>query len=124
MMDMDERQVPLRLDLEDDGAEEDEAMADRGAFERDYADERSWEELQEDESGMLRNPLDVADQQRQHRKRMAAMAGPHIQRGIIRYVYVLLDFSRVSEPHTFSCCRVDEFSSSECRGYAHVNRHH
>jgi len=99
MMDVDERQVPLRLDLEDDGAEEDEAMADRGAFERDYADERSWEELQEDESGMLRNPLDVADQQRQHRKRMAAMAGPHIQRGIIRYVYVLLDFSRVSDPH-------------------------
>lgn len=87
-------EVPLRLDMEDDGAEEDEAMADRGAFERHYADERSWEELQEDESGMLR-PLDVADQQRQHRKRMAAMAGPHIQRGIIRYVYLLLDFSRV-----------------------------
>lgn len=99
-MDVDEREVPLRLDLEDDGAEEDEAMADRGAFERHYADERSWEELQEDESGMLR-PLDVADQQRQHRKRMAAMAGPHIQRGIIRYLYVLLDFSRVSGPHVF-----------------------
>ncbi|KAG0582307.1 hypothetical protein M758_3G047500 [Ceratodon purpureus] len=93
MMDVDER--PLRLDVDDDGAEEDEAMADRGAFERHYADERSWEELQEDESGMLR-PLDVAQQQRQHRKRMAAMAGPHIQRGIIRYVYVLLDFSRAA----------------------------
>jgi transcription initiation factor TFIIH subunit 2 len=97
MMEVDERQAPLRLDLDDDGdgADEDEAMADRGAFERHYADERSWEELQEDESGMLR-PVDVAQQQRQHRKRMAAMAGPHIQRGIIRYLYVLLDFSRVS----------------------------
>ena len=93
-MDVDQR----RLDVDDDGADEDEVMADRGAFERDYADERSWEELQEDESGMLR-PLDVVQQQRQHRKhRLAAMAGPHIQRGIIRYVYVLLDFSRVSGP--------------------------
>lgn len=97
MMDTGEREAPLRLDVDDDGQDEDEAMADRGAFERHYADERSWEELQEDESGMLR-PLDVAQQQRQHRKRMAAMAGPRIQRGIIRYVYVLLDFSRVSRP--------------------------
>lgn len=91
-MDMDEREVPLQLDFEDDGVEEDEPMADRGAFERQYADERSWEELQEDESGMLR--VDVAQQQRQHRKRMSAMAGPRIQRGIIRYLFVLLDFSR------------------------------
>lgn len=93
MMDMDEREVPLQLDFEDDGVEEDEPMADRGAFERQYADERSWEELQEDESGMLR--VDVAQQQRQHRKRMSAMAGPRIQRGIIRYLFVLLDFSRL-----------------------------
>jgi transcription initiation factor TFIIH subunit 2 len=81
--------------MEEDGLEDaEDDGGDREAYERAYADERSWEELQEDESGLLR-PLDVAQQQRQHRKRVAAMAGPHIQRGIIRYLYLMLDLSRV-----------------------------
>ncbi len=81
--------------VEDDGdVEAEEAGRDMEAYERAYADDRSWEDLQEDESGRLR-VVDVAQQQRQHRKRVAAMAGAHIQRGIIRYLYLLVDLSRV-----------------------------
>ena len=89
--------------MEEDGVEDaEDDGGDREAYERAYADERSWEELQEDESGLLR-PLDVAQQQRQHRKRVAAMAGPHIQRGIIRYLYLMLDLSRVCPPSLRLC---------------------
>ncbi|CAA6666438.1 unnamed protein product [Spirodela intermedia] len=71
-----------------------------------YADERSWESLQEDESGLLR-PIDTKTfQHAQYRRRLllrtAAAAGdsgsaaPRIQRGLIRYLYVVIDFSRAA----------------------------
>ena len=64
------------------------------AWERAYADERSWESLQEDESGLLRS-FDKAEQQRQHRRRIQTVVASRIQRGIIRYLYIVVDMSRV-----------------------------
>lgn len=88
-------QPAVALDVEDEGDVDGEDVGgDMEAWERAYADDRSWEVLEEDDRGLLR-PVDVAQQQRQHRKRVAAMAGPHIQRGIIRYLYLLVDLSRV-----------------------------
>lgn len=84
------------LNLDDDGDMEGEDDGDGGmeAWERAYADERSWETLQEDEDGRLR-PVDVVQQQREQRRRLHSIAAPHIQRGIIRYLYLVVDFSRV-----------------------------
>ncbi|CAM6040441.1 unnamed protein product [Sphagnum compactum] len=94
------------LSVEDDGdVEAEEAGRDMEAYERAYADDRSWEDLQEDESGRLR-VVDVAQQQRQHRKRVAAMAGAHIQRGIIRYLYLLVDLSRAAGEMDFRPSRM------------------
>ncbi|KAK3238929.1 General transcription factor IIH subunit 2 [Cymbomonas tetramitiformis] len=72
----------------------DEAAAEREAYERAYADERSWEELEEDEHGILR-PIDHSAQQRLKRQRLVdAAQSARIRRGMIRYVYLVLDVSR------------------------------
>ncbi|KAJ6835088.1 putative general transcription factor IIH subunit 2 [Iris pallida] len=87
------------------GEEEEEEEEDEGggleAWERAYADERSWESLQEDESGLLR-PVDTKTlAHAQYRRRLLqrstpAAAAARIQKGLIRYVYVVLDFSRAA----------------------------
>lgn len=92
---------------DDEEEDEEEGVEGEGlaAWERAYADERSWESLQEDESGLLR-PIDTKTlQHAQYRRRLllrtaaaagdSASAGPRIQRGLIRYLYVVIDFSRV-----------------------------
>lgn len=81
-------------DEEDDDVDDGEGLE---AWERAYADERSWESLQEDESGMLR-PIDsTALQHAQYRRRLrsTASATARIQKGLIRYLYVVIDLSRV-----------------------------
>ncbi|KAI5072230.1 hypothetical protein GOP47_0012336 [Adiantum capillus-veneris] len=89
---------------EEDDADEDNDAEDGGrgreAWERAYADDRSWEALQEDESGLLR-PFDKAEQQRQHRRRIQAAVGTRIQRGIIRYLYLVIDMSRAAAEMDF-----------------------
>ncbi|XP_078441800.1 general transcription factor II H2 [Wolffia australiana] len=88
---------------EEDEEEEEEEEGAEGdglaAWERAYADERSWESLQEDESGLLR-PIDTKTlQHAQYRRRLllrTATGAARIQRGLIRYLYVVLDFSRAA----------------------------
>ncbi|DBA94955.1 TPA: hypothetical protein ACH3X1_002481 [Trebouxia sp. C0004] len=82
--------------MEDEQAEEDEALADMNAFNREYENDNSWEQLQEDEYGHLR-PLDVREEQRAKRRRLlSAAASAHIRRGMIRYLTVVLDMSRAA----------------------------
>ncbi|KAG1354791.1 hypothetical protein COCNU_07G009030 [Cocos nucifera] len=88
---------------DDDDEEEEEENGGQGmeAWERAYADERSWEALQEDESGLL-HPIDTKTLvHAQYRRRLllrsaaASSAAPRIQKGLIRYLYVVIDLSRV-----------------------------
>lgn len=73
--------------MEDELAEDEEALADMGAFNREYENDNSWEQLQEDEYGHLR-PLDVREEQRAKRKRLlSAAASARIRRGMIRYCW-------------------------------------
>lgn len=100
------------MDEDGDGDAEEQGR-DMEAWEKAYAEDRSWEALTEDASGLLL-AVDVTQQQRQHRRRFAASKGPRIQRGIIRYVFVVCDFSRVSSaplllPARFSPARNVEF---------------
>ncbi|XP_074581481.1 general transcription factor IIH subunit 2 [Curcuma longa] len=83
---------------DDDDEEEDERGLE--AWERAYADERSWEHLQEDESGLLR-PIDTktlvhAQYRRRLLQKSAASAASRIQKGLIRYLYLIIDLSRAA----------------------------
>ncbi|CAL9154581.1 unnamed protein product [Musa hybrid cultivar] len=85
---------------EDDEEEEDEDERGMEAWERAYADERSWEDLQEDESGLLR-PIDTktlvhAQYRRRLLQKSAASAASRIQKGLIRYLYLVVDLSRAA----------------------------
>ncbi|XP_011089329.1 general transcription factor IIH subunit 2 [Sesamum indicum] len=79
--------------------EEDDDDADgrgRDAWERTYADERSWESLQEDESGLLR-PIDNKSlYHAQYRRRLRTTTAARIQKGLIRYLYIMIDLSRAA----------------------------
>lgn len=84
--------------------EEDENGRGLDAWERAYADDRSWESLQEDESGLLR-PIDNktlyhAQYHRRLRSLSSASTGAWIQKGLIRYLYIVIDLSRVSKIFT------------------------
>lgn len=88
---------------EDDEEEEEDDNEGKGvdAWERAYADERSWEDLQEDESGLLR-PIDTKTLvHAQYRKRLllrssaGGSVASRIQKGLIRYIYIVIDLSRV-----------------------------
>lgn len=90
-----------RKNQEDDEEDEEEETGDGRvleAWERAYADDRSWEALQEDESGLLR-PIDTKNLvHSQYRRRLllrSAAAAARIQKGLIRYLYVVIDLSRV-----------------------------
>lgn len=75
--------------------EDEESGRGREAWERTYADERSWESLQEDESGLLR-PIDNKTlSHAQYRRRLRTATAARVQKGLIRYLYIIIDFSRV-----------------------------
>lgn len=100
------RGKPLDREEEDD-EDEDNDMA---AWERAYVDERSWESLQEDESGLLR-PIDNKTlYHSQYRRRIrsisSAAAAARIQKGLIRYLYVVMDFSRAASETDFRPSRM------------------
>ncbi|XP_072957605.1 general transcription factor IIH subunit 2 [Typha angustifolia] len=87
---------------DDDDEEEDNDGNVMEAWERAYADERSWEALQEDESGLLR-PIDTKTLvHAQYRRRLlqrsstSSLASARIQKGLIRYLYVVIDLSRAA----------------------------
>ncbi|XP_038979099.1 general transcription factor IIH subunit 2-like isoform X2 [Phoenix dactylifera] len=101
-------------DDEEEEEEEEEENGVRGmeAWERAYADERSWEALQEDESGLLR-PIDTKTLvHAQYRRRLllrsaaASSAAPRIQKGLIRYLYVVIDLSRAASEMDFRPSRM------------------
>ncbi|KAJ9555591.1 hypothetical protein OSB04_010205 [Centaurea solstitialis] len=85
---------------EDDDDDEDGNERDLEAWERAYADERSWESLQEDESGLLRPIDNQALHHAQYRRRLrslsSASAASRIQKGLIRYLYLVIDLSRAA----------------------------
>lgn len=87
------------VDLEEDDGEDLRAGEEaRGlaAFEREYEDDHSWEDLEEDEYGNLRAP-DRSEEQRARRRRLLSAAqSARIRRGMIRYVQVVLDLSRAA----------------------------
>lgn len=96
------------VDDDDDDDDDDKEQDDDGrgegldAWERAYADERSWESLQEDESGLLR-PIDPQTfHYAQYRRRLLLRSSAEqessslrIQKGLIRYLYIVIDLSRV-----------------------------
>ena len=77
-------------DLDEDGLD---------AWERAYTDERSWEALQEDESGLLRPIDNKAIFHAQYRRRLRSLSSTattaRIQKGLIRFLYIVVDLSRV-----------------------------
>lgn len=89
----------LNGDAEEDDEEEDEINGGLEAWERSYADDRSWEALQEDESGLLRPIDNSAVYHAQYRRRLRARSlsatSSRIQKGLIRYLYIIIDLSRV-----------------------------
>ena len=84
---------------EEEDDEDDNLNGGLEAWERSYADDRSWEALQEDESGFLR-PIDNsafyhAQYRRRLRDRSLVATTARIQKGLIRYLYIVIDLSRV-----------------------------
>ncbi|KAF6156208.1 hypothetical protein GIB67_030211 [Kingdonia uniflora] len=80
---------------------------DLEAWERAYADDRSWESLQEDDSGFLLH-IDTNilhhDQYRRHLRSVSAT--PRIQKGLIRYLYLVIDLSKAAGEMDFKPSRM------------------
>lgn len=88
------KDAEMNFNREEDEEDDDDGRG-REAWERTYADERSWESLQEDESGLLR-PIDNKTlYHAQYRRRLRTTAAARIQKGLIRFLYVVIDLSRV-----------------------------
>ncbi|KAL3518354.1 hypothetical protein ACH5RR_020943 [Cinchona calisaya] len=85
-----------RGEEEEEEDEDEENGRVRDAWERTYADERSWESLQEDESGLLRPIDNKAIQHAQYRRRLRTATTARIQKGLIRYLYIIIDLSRAA----------------------------
>eukprot|EP00898_Chlorokybus_atmophyticus_P003211 jgi/Chlat1/3891/Chrsp26S04175 len=96
--------------VEEDGeVDPEEAAEELEAWERQYADERSWELLEEDEDGRLR-PLDRTALQRERRRRLQEEAPTaRVRKGMIRYLYVVLDLSRAVAETDFRPSRLSKF---------------
>lgn len=94
-----------KFNAQDDDEDDEDENGNLDAWERAYADERSWESLQEDESGLLR-PIDNKTlHHAQYRRRLRALSSSstasRIQKGLIRYLYLVIDLSRVISIHQF-----------------------
>ncbi|KAI7730678.1 hypothetical protein M8C21_023042 [Ambrosia artemisiifolia] len=94
------KRKPMNGEDDDDEEDDEENERDLEAWEKAYADERSWESLQEDESGLLRPIDNQALHHAQYRRRLrslsSASATSRIQKGLIRYLYLVLDLSRAA----------------------------
>ncbi|KAF2300516.1 hypothetical protein GH714_013904 [Hevea brasiliensis] len=78
------------------------------AWERTYTDERSWEALQEDESGLLRPIDNKAIYHAQYRRRLRSLSttAVRIQKGLIRFLYIVVDLSRAASEMDFRPSRM------------------
>ncbi|KAK9940191.1 hypothetical protein M0R45_016862 [Rubus argutus] len=96
----------LNGEVEEDDEDDEETNGGLAAWERAYADERSWESLQEDESGLLR-PIDNQSlHHAQYRRRLRAASTSRIQKGLIRYLYIVIDFSKAASEMDFRPSRM------------------
>lgn len=92
---------------EEDEEDDDEGTGEgREAWERAYADERSWESLQEDESGLLRPIDNKALFHAQYRRRLRTATTARIQKGLIRYLYIVIDLSRAASEMDYKPSRM------------------
>ncbi|OAY51661.1 general transcription factor IIH subunit 2 [Manihot esculenta] len=96
--------------LNGEAEEEDDDDIDGGldAWERTYTDERSWEALEEDESGLL-CPIDnKAIYHAQYRRRLRSLSAnaARIQKGLIRFLYIVVDLSRAASEMDFRPSRM------------------
>ncbi|PRQ33677.1 putative transcription factor C2H2 family [Rosa chinensis] len=99
----DQRRLNGELEEDEEDEENNDGLA---AWERAYADERSWESLQEDESGLLR-PIDNQSlQHAQYRRRLRAASTTRIQKGLIRYLYIVIDLSKAASEMDFRPSRM------------------
>ncbi|KAI5322252.1 PREDICTED: general mRNAion factor [Prunus dulcis] len=96
----------LNGEAEEDEDEDDANNGGLAAWERAYADERSWESLQEDESGLLQ-PIDNQSlKHAQYRRRLRAASTARIQKGLIRYLYIVIDLSKAAAEMDFRPSRM------------------
>eukprot|EP00227_Mantoniella_beaufortii_P003497 CAMPEP_0197611752 /NCGR_PEP_ID=MMETSP1326-20131121/55994_1 /TAXON_ID=1155430 /ORGANISM="Genus nov. species nov., Strain RCC2288" /LENGTH=376 /DNA_ID=CAMNT_0043180435 /DNA_START=38 /DNA_END=1165 /DNA_ORIENTATION=- len=79
-------------DDEDLAAEEQEASLK--AWEKHYQAERTWEDLEEDETGRLRLANGDAGNREKRRQIAATAANSHVCKGMIRFLYVVVDLSQ------------------------------
>lgn len=102
------RRLAGQAEEEDDEDDVDECGLE--AWERAYADERSWESLQEDESGLLRSIDNKALYHAQYRRRLRSLASTNaasrIQKGLIRYLCIVIDLSRAASETDFRPSRM------------------
>ncbi|XP_031256423.1 general transcription factor IIH subunit 2 isoform X2 [Pistacia vera] len=100
----------LNGEAEEDDEDEDDLNGGLEAWERSYADDRSWEALQEDESGLLRPIDNSAIYHAQYRRRLRARSlsanASRIQKGLIRYLYIVIDLSRAASEMDFRPSRM------------------
>ena len=74
---------------------EDMAGLDSYAWERAY--ERTWEAVEEDEAGLLRTDAHAASVRRRAAGAGAAGGGARLQRGMLRHVFLVLDWTRAMD---------------------------
>ncbi|KAL6195730.1 hypothetical protein ACLB2K_031348 [Fragaria x ananassa] len=99
----DQRRLNGEIEEDEEGEENNDGLA---AWERAYANERSWESLQEDESGLLR-PIDNQSlHHAQYRRRLRAATTARIQKGLIRYLYIVIDLSKAASEMDFRPSRM------------------
>ncbi|KAL6199978.1 hypothetical protein ACLB2K_029760 [Fragaria x ananassa] len=102
-MNGDQRRLNGEIEEDEEDEENNDGLA---AWERAYADERSWESLQEDESGLLR-PIDNQSlHHAQYRRRLRAATTARIQKGLIRYLYIVIDLSKAASEMDFRPSRM------------------
>ncbi|KAL6770737.1 TF2H2 [Auxenochlorella protothecoides x Auxenochlorella symbiontica] len=73
-----------------------EQQAEQLAYEREYEDDYSWEQLQEDDQGNLRGPDSAAERRARRTRTLNAAHAARVQRGLIRYLQVVVDLSRAA----------------------------
>ncbi|KAG2442629.1 hypothetical protein HXX76_002714 [Chlamydomonas incerta] len=82
-------------DGDDDDIDENELRRQEDAYQRQYENEQTWDQLQEDEHGNLF--VDKTAEQRARRQRLLSAAqSARIRKGMIRYVLLVVDLSRAA----------------------------
>jgi len=90
-------QIERLADNDDDNVVEEAAW---------FAYDRSWDNIKEDEKGNI--VISKREQQQRRKKRLTQLhedAGRNVQRGLLRYVYIIVDHSRSSEATDFKPSR-------------------